>query len=575
MDNITVNGGESQKLDNQLNLALSTEEITRDKSLNLNTGYEGDNRWELIIKYVGSLEKLYELGVEVTPLLNNFAIIIIEEELINVIANMQEIVYIEKPKSLYYEVVNSVRASCIAPVQSEFKTYGEGVIISVIDSGIDYKNSVFLDRFGNTRIINIWDQTDNSGTPPKGYNRGTLYDKEMIDEALKNNTSLNTRDLTGHGTAVASVAAGNFAENKLNNVGIATKADIIAVKLGNPFRESFPKTSELMRAIDFSLRKAIELKKPIVINISFGNSYGSHDGTSLLEQYINSVVGVGKNTIVIGTGNEGAAAGHYKGVIENNNTKAVAMAVGEFEPSLNLQLWKNYGDEFMIEIVTPGGRSTGVLGITGISESYSLGDTTLLVYYGEPTPFSTAQEIYIDFIPKDTYIESGIYQILLTPVKIVVGEFDMWLPVEGAVNDTRFLNPEPEVTITSPATSLTAISVGAYDAYLNAYADFSGRGFLRENNLVKPDIVAPGVNIRAATAYGTDLFSGTSFATPVVSGAVALLMEWGIVQGNDLYMYGEKVKAYLIRGARQLKGEETPSKRTGWGALCLADSIPD
>ncbi|MBQ1192873.1 MAG: S8 family peptidase, partial [Lachnospiraceae bacterium] len=297
--------------------------------------------------------------------------------------------------------------------------------------------------------------------------------------------------------------------------------------------------------------------------------------TSLLEQYINSVVGVGKDTIVIGTGNEGAAAGHYKGVIENNNTKAVAMAVGEFEPSLNLQLWKNYGDEFMIEIVTPGGRSTGVLGITGISESYSLGDTTLLVYYGEPTPFSTAQEIYIDFIPKDTYIESGIYQILLTPVKIVVGEFDMWLPVEGAVNDTRFLNPEPEVTITSPATSLTAISVGAYDAYLNAYADFSGRGFLRENNLVKPDIVAPGVNIRAATAYGTDLFSGTSFATPVVSGAVALLMEWGIVQGNDLYMYGEKVKAYLIRGARQLKGEETPSKRTGWGALCLADSIPD
>lgn len=574
MDGNDTGNNNSQKLDNQLNLALSVDNEVREKSLNLDTGYLENNRWELIIRYVGSLERLYNMGVEVTELLNNYAIIIIDENLIDVIAGMDEIIYIEKPKNLYYEVVNAIRNSCISPVQSQYGTYGEGVLVAVIDSGIDYKNTVFRDRSGKTRIEYIWDQTDNSGTPPEGYDRGTLYTKEDIDNAISTGVSLRTRDLSGHGTAVASVAAGNFADSKTGNVGIATKSQIIAVKLGNPFRNSFPKTSELMQAIDFSVRKSLELNMPIVINISFGNNYGSHDGTSLIEQYINSVSGIGRNSIVIGMGNEGASAGHYTGKVENNKRYEVQVAVGEFEPTLNIQMWKNYSDEFLIEFISPSGRSTGTLGVTGVSTRYQLGATNIYVYYGEPTPFSVAQEIYIDLIPRDTYIESGIYRIIITPLKITTGEFDMWLPVESAINDTRFLGASPEVTITTPATVVNAISVGAYNSYTGAYADFSGRGYLRENNLIKPDIVAPGVNIRAATATGTELFSGTSFATPVVSGSVALMMEWGIVRGNDLYLYGEKVKAYLIRGAVPLAGEEVPSRKTGWGALCLRNSIP-
>lgn len=150
----------------------------------------------------------------------------------------------------------------------------------------------------------------------------------------------------------------------------------------------------------------------------------------------------------------------------------------------------------------------------------------------------------------------------------------MWLPVESSINNTRFLGSSPEVTITSPATAYSVISVGAYNSFTNSYAEFSGRGFLRENNFVKPDIVAPGVNIRGATREGTALFTGTSFATPVVSGSVALLMEWGIVRRNDIYLYADKVKAYLIKGAVPLANEPVPSKRTGWGALCLNNSMP-
>ena len=574
---------DNQKLDNELSQALVTSEDERAKSVDLNTGYLGNNRWELIIKYAGDIDRLKNLGISVTSLLGNYAIIEIDEELIDVISNEPEIIYIEKPKKLYFQIENTIRASCINSVQMELGLYGEGVIVAVIDSGIDYDNEVFINELGETRILEIWDQTQ-EGNPPEGYIRGNIYTRDEINSAIRNGNPLNTIDISGHGTAVASIAVGNFAENKMNNIGIATKSDILVVKLGNPIsgetgiRDNisvgYPKTSELMQAIDYCIRRGVELNKPIVINLSFGNTYGSHDGTSLIEQYIDDVAGIGKTTIVIGTGNEGSTAGHYYEKIVPNTDSNVLLAVGEYEVALNLQIWKNYADSMIIEIITPDGRSTGRLGITGTSETYSFPRMDILVYYGEPLPFSVSQEIYIDVLPRNTYIDSGIYQIRIIPEEIKYGDIHMWLPAESSLNNTRFLNPNPDVTITSPATAIMAISVGAYDAYYGRYAEFSGRGYLRNNNIIKPDIVAPGVNIRAATNYGTDIFSGTSFATPVVAGAAAQLMEWGIVRGNDRYLYGEKVKAYLIKGARQLPGEETPSKKTGWGALCVADSIP-
>lgn len=238
-----------------------------------------------------------------------------------------------------------------------------------------------------------------------------------------------------------------------------------------------------------------------------------------------------------------------------------------------MQLWKNYGDEFLIELIAPSGKRTGYLIKQNIK--YRLDNTEVLVYFGNPTPFSTATEIYFDFIPTGDYIDSGIYRFVFTPVRLILGEINMWLPVESALNNTTFLNPSPEVTLTVPSTALRVISVGAYDAYLGSYAEFSGRGYLREINLVKPDIVAPGVNILAAASFGTTAVSGTSFATPVVSGSAALLMKWGIVKENDLYLYAEKVKAYIIKGARRLPGvREWPNREFGWGALCVRNSFP-
>lgn len=573
---------DSQKLENLLNLALNATPEEREKSLNLSVGYDiMNNMWNLIVKYVGSLENIRNAGISAVELLNNYAILTVPEVLIDAVSAMDEIIFVEKPKRLNFAVINGRSASCISGVQEGIDgLYGEGIITAIIDSGIDYNNSVFRNQDGTTRIMGIWDQTV-EGNPPMEYDIGTFYDREEINEALEQNAGLKQQqivrstDTSGHGTAVAAIAAGNFSEDKRVSLGVATKSDILAVKLGVPLENSFPRTSELMQAIDFCVRTSLNLRKPIVINLSFGNTYGSHDGTSLIETYIDEVSGVGVNTIVAGTGNEGAMAGHTSGYVTSGSTVLTELVIGRYEPTINLQIWKYYVDIFDIEVVTPSGRNIMISGRDTGSYRYGTDITELLVYYGEPSPFSQYQEIYIDFIPRETYITEGIWQIKLHGRRVVYGRYDMWLPSGANLNGSRFTKPTAETTLTIPSTARKIISAGAYNSYNNSYADFSGRGFDRTGGIVKPDIVAPGVDITTAAAGGGNITaSGTSFATPFVSGSAALMMEWGIVRGNDMYLYGEKVKAYMIRGARQLPGERSPSEKTGWGALCVADSLP-
>jgi len=575
----------SQKLENLLNLALDADQGERERSEELDVGYDKEeNVWELIVKYSGTLEAVRQTARSVTELLNGYAVIVIEEERIGQLAQLPEVEFIEKPKKLYFQTDVGRQVSCIDIVQDmPLSLRGKGTLIGIVDSGIDYENAEFRNEDGTTRIVSLWDQSVN-GRPPAGYLAGTEYTREQIDAALATEDKevrrqmVKTSDVSGHGTAVAGIAAGNGRGSEGRRFrGAAPEAELIIVKMGAPREGGFPRTTELMRGVDYIVRKAVELRRPVAINISFGNTYGSHDGTSLVERFLNDIADMWKNVICIGSGNEGASAGHVSGKVRRQISETVELAVQQREPALSIQIWKSYVDEMGVSVISPSGRQAGPFYEFLGAQRYILGDTELLIYYGEPKPYSVKQEIYLSLLPGKQYIESGVWKIVLTPGRIVDGEYQMWLPTQTSLNmGTAFLQPNSMSTLTIPSTASLAVTVAAYDARTFSYADFSGRGFTRLTNMVKPDLVAPGVEVMTTTVGGGyATFTGTSFATPFVTGSAALLMEWGIVRGNDPYLYGEKVKAYLRRGAKKVPGfDEYPNEEVGYGALCTAQSIP-
>lgn len=262
---------------------------------------------------------------------------------------------------------------------------------------------------------------------------------------------------------------------------------------------------------------------------------------------------------------------------ENHPANTVQFVVSTYESFLSIQIWKSYSDEIDIQIVHPSGLTAGPIQRILGTQRFRMQQTEILLYYGEPSPYSIYQEIFIELLPVENFIDSGVWEIRLIPRAIVNGNFDMWLPGGGILNrGTGFLYPVETTTLTIPSTAEKIISVAAYNSRTNQAADFSGRGYTRVTEQVKPDLAAPGVGIMSTVpgdSYGVK--SGTSMATPFVTGSAALLMQWGIVEGNDPYLYGEKVKAYLIKGARQLAAfTKYPNTQIGWGVLCLRDSIP-
>ncbi len=567
-----------QKLETVLELALSTDEAQREPSNTLDVGYDpATKRWELIVKYSGS--PVFPDFVTFFPLFGGYAIVSVPENYIPTLSEMPEIEYIEKPKNLVLSLYEARAASCITPVQNPpLSLDGSGVLVGIVDSGIDVFHPDFRNEDGTTRIRELWDQTVPNETE-SFFNRGRIFTSEDINRALaENDRSFPSRDLSGHGTHVAGIAAGNGRASQGRQKGVAPASSLLIVKLGNVFPEGFPRTTELMLGMEYCVRRSIEWQLPLALNISFGNSYGSHDGTSLLETYIDNLAGLGRTTICIGSGNEGNKGRHTSGTLNAAQTTQIELAVAPSETSLNLQIWKNYVDTFRIRLLAPSGNDIFLTARSPGVHNDILDSTQLLWYLGEPSPYSTSQEIYLEMlpIPGNTYIQGGIWKFQLIPENIVDGSYNLWLPSGNSINpDTRFLVPIENTTLTIPSTASAPISVAAYNSNTDTFAPFSGQGYTGLS-LAKPDIAAPGVDILStAPGGGYTRNTGTSMATPFVTGSAALLMQYGIVQNRDPYLYGQKVKAYLQRGARHIPAEKNyPSPMIGWGALCLKDSLP-
>lgn len=550
----------NQKIENVLALALQTPEPVREKSLNLNVGFTGETRtWELIVKYNGNLSKAVS-GLPVTAeeviaeeLIAGYGLLTVPENLVDTVSRLPQIEYVEKPKRLFFSMADGKEVSCVLPVtkRQPFLS-GKGILLAVIDSGIDYTNRNFRNADGSTRILSLWDQmvspdAEKGFFPPEGFQTGTEFSREQINAALREADPLRqyelvpSRDSSGHGTAVAGIAAGaaaNVTGGTANNnyEGVAPESELLIVKLGTPRENSFPRTTEMMRAVTYVVRKAQSLNRPVAINLSFGNTYGAHDGSSLLERFLDNAAEIGRTVICVGSGNEGASAGHREGRVNVGETAATELSVGAYETAFSVQLWKTYTDVFRITLRSPGGQEFSFSTEKGGEITWEAERTRILIYVGEPSPYAVEQEIYFDIIPENLYISPGIWSFLIgTQEK--ESSFYFYLPSQAARNqNTRFFEPNPNLTLTIPSTASKVITVGAYDSTYDAYADFSGRGYryaerdigLLAAGAAKPDLAAPGVNITAPDIYGGyRSFTGTSFATPFVTGAAALLMEWG------------------------------------------------
>lgn len=535
---------------------------------------------EVIVKYSGNILDLENtLGVEVEVLNENYAIITLDPDKIPLLAAYPQIEGIEAPKTVSYQITANIMRTCIDSVQtpSGYNLSGKGVLVAVLDSGINYTHPDFCNEDGTTRILAMWDQTA-VGTPPSGFKSGVEYTEDQINLALSSETPaavVPETDTVGHGTAVAGVAAGNGRASNGANVGAAPSASLIVVKLGERGRPSFARTTELMRALKYVVNKAQGFSMPICVNISFGTNDGAHDGKSLFEIYIDDMAQIWKTSIVVASGNEGSAGHHYRGIMSQGETRDITLFVSGGLSSLYITFWKNFVDTFQVELILPSGNSTGVVPDSAGIRNVRIDTASVLINYSRPSYYSNSQEIYFQITSEAHTVPQGVWTLRITGVEVVDGLFDVWLPtVEEVTHSTAFAVPSRDVTLTLPSTAENVITVGGYDSLNNTLALFSGQGNTRNNEIIKPDLVAPAVNILSTSRNGGyDTFSGTSIAAPFVSGSAALMMEWGIVNGNDIFLFGERIKAYLQKGASRESFRQYPNIEWGYGTLCLKGTM--
>lgn len=516
--------------------------------------------YEVIVRYNGDILSLsQELGVFVEILGYNYAIITSDSlENIDMLLNYPQIEYIERPFILTTQDVQSFSRTGITRFKNTNKLTGKGTILGIIDSGIDYQLDAFKDENGNSKILYYWDQSI-EGNPPNGFKDGTLYTNEDINKAIKGESSIPISPTSMHGTHVSGIAC-----------QIANEANLIVVRVGKRLTDVFSKSTEFMRAIKFILDKALELNMPVAINISYGSNEGSHRGLSLFEQYIDDMCSFWKNNIVVAAGNNGDKDGHKNIKLEDKEVE-VEFVVGANEKILNLNIWPDFIDDFSVQLVNPSNVKSQQISLTSGEIRNVLGSTRVRGYFYPISPYSLLRRLTIQ-MSSNVDITPGIWKLIFTPIEVVMGNVNIYLPTsEGISKDTRFLASNKNLTVTVPGTASKVITVGSFNSRTDTVSIFSGEGDI-EKNVYKPDLLAPGEDILSVLPGGSvGVLSGTSMATPHVTGVVALLMEWGIVNKNDLFFYSQKIRAFLIKEAKRNPLYNYPNNSMGYGILDLSN----
>lgn len=480
---------------------------------------------------------------------------------------------------------NSLIVSGITQVQREpLSLDGTGCVIVVIDTGIDYTSEVFRREDGSSRILAIWDQTIQTGTPPTGFYYGTEYTREDVNRALASDDPYGivpSRDSSGHGSAIAGVAAGSRLQNGFTYLGAAPGADIVVVKLKEckqylrdfyllpPEAVAFQET-DIMLAVKYGDTFADTFRRPVIFCLGVGTNYGDHAGSSALSRYLNAVAVKRSRAVVVCGGNEGNADHHFQGSGGRGaEARTVEVRVGENARGFVLELWGSVPDVFTVSVRSPGGETIPPIRL-GVRDAITYGfiyERTVITVAGELVEPASGEELITLRVQQPT---PGIWSFLVeTPGESSGGEFHMWLPINQFLNtQVYFLTPNPDVTLTEPAMASDIISVSTYDAANNSFYIESGRGFTRTGG-INPDFAAPGVNVPTVRGRAT----GSSLAAAITAGAVAQFMQWAVVEQNNEDVESREIKNYFIRGASRSADIVYPNREWGYGRLNLVGTF--
>lgn len=485
--------------------------------------------------------------------------------------------------------MQSLEASGITRVRNipNFNLRGQGMLIGIIDTGIDYTHNAFKYADGTSKILSIWDQTVQTGTPPEGFNYGSEFTQEQINQALGSEDPLSivpTVDEIGHGTSLAGITAGSVNEVE-NFSGIVPNAEIVVVKLKQakefirnffviPPEANCYQENDIMLGLNYLLRVASRYMRPISICIGLGTSQGAHDDRGALSNYVSRIAAQRGVAISIAAGNEGNRGHHFFGAIERGSTfDTVELRVGPNELGFTMELWGTAPSTFSIDILSPTGeyipRIPARIGETReirfifeqtvINVDYQLveaqtGDQLILIRFRNPT--------------------EGIWRFQVYSTSDLIQNFHIWLPMQGFIsNATYFIEPDPSYTLTSPANTYVPIIATAYDYTNQSLFINASRGYTR-NGLISPDFAAPGVNIKAPIPNNqyTNI-TGTSVAAAHTTGVAAMMLEWGVVRGNYTQLNSLEINNLLIRGATRDPNLTYPNREWGYGILNLYNSF--
>ena len=510
--------------------------------------------------------------------------------------------YSAVPKLYSLLDVTSMDAAGITPAGElpVLNNQGAGVIVGFVDTGINYTDSLFRNVDGSTRIIGIWDQTNNSDNSNNIENEtakpfsafsalyGTQYTAEEINLALNSDNPASivpTRDENGHGTFLASIAAGNRDE-RAGFSGAAPQASIAMVKLkpAKQYLRDFYliqdgaeayQENDIMMGVSYLYFLARKYSMPLVVCIPLGTNMGSHMGMSRLGQYLNQVSLSNGSAVITAAGNETGARHHFRAVMDADTDEVTAeLRVGEREAGFSMELWAENMGAYTVGFISPTGEVAREISVPLRGEntvSFLLEQTQITVYTQIADVSSGSQFIFMRFENP----MSGIWRILIRNSLDIRETFHIWLPVRGFISDeTYFLRPDPDTTITDPGNARYPITVTAYDHTKNSIYIHASRGYSLSGR-IKPDLAAPGVNILGASVSGRRLtrMSGTSVSAAHLAGAAAILLNWGVLNANYPYLNTPVLKSIFVRGAKRNPALTYPNREFGYGTLDLYEAF--